>query len=540
MANFNLGSSRSDSEDAAVIFEEGIDLSTADGKIIRKYVNYKFQIYRENDIQDTTLRDLIKEEFGDFTEDHWKKVDSATLGLVIEYCLTHGFWVNVIDEDGKRFKSFMKGTNKAFVMTKAINKAINEEYNSPGAEWTMKQIEHVEQSFPKISTLTRRTKNQLMGIESRSGTSFSTRYPTIRHSTVTPTPLKYEPPQVTPSKPIATANQEYENMDRRQQSNNLYEDLSRRLFQLDKLYKEENKFSGTGDNFDLKLAIFHNKCRLVGLPPTAYIQGVESMLTGQALARFYAAKYQERDYDDFLKEMRDFYEGPEWQRLNLTKWQTISLSDTISNNPTLSTTECLRKMCTELYKVHQGLNPVYQGSIQLRENIIRACRGHPAVNAGLTNPPDSTPELINSLYTSIINYEAIHNPASSYLLGEKEDESYYIDRQYRKGGPNFRPNGEKYRPLRGREGYQQQRRRKRCFVCDEEGCWSSNHSQKDRDLARKRFERKHPEYRKHSDFDHRMNQYIMHCEGEDPEDNSAQFFEELTLDVSDVVDENHH
>ena len=59
--------------------------------------------------------------------------------------------------------------------------------------------------------------------------------------------------------------------------------------------------------------------------------------------------------------MQLFFEGPEWQRLNLTKWQTISLTDMISTNPTLSTTECLRKLCTELDTIQRGVDPAYHG-----------------------------------------------------------------------------------------------------------------------------------------------------------------------------------
>ena len=126
-------------------------------------------------------------------------------------------------------------------------------------------------------------------------------------------------------------------------------------------------------------------------------------------------------------------------------------------------------MCTELNKIHQDLNSIHRESAHLRENIIRACRDHPAVHVDLSNPSNSIPELVNSLYTSIVNYETVHNPASSqqsFLLKEKEDESYYTDRQYRKEGSNFRSNEEDYRFFEER----QQQRQKRCFVCNKEDC----------------------------------------------------------------------
>lgn len=128
-------------------------------------------------------------------------------------------------------------------------------------------------------------------------------------------------------------------------------------------------------------------------------------------------------------------------------------------------------MCTKLNKVQQDLNSIYQSSIQLRENIIRACRDHSAINADLIILFTLTLDLINSLYTSIVNYETIHNFVSSqqsYLLNEKaeKNENYYIDRQYRKDDFNFRSNEENDKLFRKR----QQQRRKRCFVCDKKEC----------------------------------------------------------------------
>ena len=218
--------------------------------------------------------------------------------------------------------------------------------------------------------------------------------------------------------------------------------FSRELTLLDKIYKEEDKFSGTGDNFDFKVTIYYDKCRRVGLPPQAYIHGASIMLSGQAQTRFYANRVNASTFERFCNDMRLFFEGSEWQRLNLTKWQTITLTDIISANPTLSTTECLRKLCTELDIIQRGVDPAYHGPVHLRENIIRACRGHPALASGLVNPLMDASGLVNNLYTSIVNYEAVYKPPSTqqnYTQLYNEDVEYYFtDRQYRKSGPSFR------------------------------------------------------------------------------------------------------
>ena len=49
---------------------------------------------------------------------------------------------------------------------------------------------------------------------------------------------------------------------------------------LNKIYKDENKFCGKGDNLNLKVTILHNKYRWVGLPIDTYIYGTFIMLSG--------------------------------------------------------------------------------------------------------------------------------------------------------------------------------------------------------------------------------------------------------------------
>lgn len=51
---------------------------------------------------------------------------------------------------------------------------------------------------------------------------------------------------------------------------------------LNKIYKDKDKFSNTGDNFNFKITIFYNKCGQIRLPPNVYIQGTSIMVFGQA------------------------------------------------------------------------------------------------------------------------------------------------------------------------------------------------------------------------------------------------------------------
>ena len=260
------------------------------------------------------------------------------------------------------------------------------------------------------------------------------------------------------------------------------------------------------------------------------------MLSGQAQTYYYANCGNGSTFDQFCINMQLFFEGPKWQRLNLTKWQTISLTDIISTNPTLSTTECLCKLYTELDTIQRGVDPAYHGTVNLRENIIWACRGHPALAAGLTNPPGNISGLVNNLYTSIVNYEAIHKPVQQSYLHENEDnELYFTDRQYRKGG--FRPRGQGYNKFGNvsRPAPEPPPRGKRCFVYGKDSCWSTNHSQQERDDSKKRFSNRFPKYKSRPGYERYLHQYITHYEGDDEDDDTddvAYFFKKLSIDTS--------
>ncbi len=92
---------------------------------------------------------------------------------------------------------------------------------------------------------------------------------------------------------------------------------------------------------EFKVMIFHDKCRRAGLPEHAYMQGASIMLSGQALTHYYANRVDATTFNHLCTSMRTFFEGLEWQRLNLTKCQTIHIQDLVAANPNLSLTEFL-------------------------------------------------------------------------------------------------------------------------------------------------------------------------------------------------------
>ena len=413
--NTAFPSSESDAINFQALFVDGINLRTANQNMIQNYVCYVVQTYIDDNMEDERLWEGIHFDFEDFTEEHFKRLNTSTKtwNLLRDYCYAHGFW---IDYD------FGNGKTRASTMLQAVNADWHD-------KWTMEQIQWVERRYHNLFPMILERKQELIGatnsLTNTANPSIASTVPATLsavpppapvtpHSSVTPPVSLVQPTFNKPQQP-----QPHHNVNSQPQSQNVRfsrqatplsipdqtlnehdtsTQWSRELVLLDKIYKDDDKFSGTGDNFVFKVNIYYDKCRRVGLPPNAYLQGASIMLSGQAQTYHYSNQ-GDTSFDGFCVKMRLFFEGPEWQRLNLTKWQTVSLNNTISANPTLTTTECLCQLCTNLETIQRGLDPAYYGPVHLRENIIRACRGHPALADGLTNPPPDTSGLVNNLYT---------------------------------------------------------------------------------------------------------------------------------------------
>jgi hypothetical protein len=189
----------------------------------------------------------------------------------------------------------------------------------------------------------------------------------------------------------------------------------KKLSQLDKIYKNDEKFKNTDDNFEFKLKIFINKCKRVELSSHAYLKKIAFMLANRTLFHFYVNEYENITFDKFRVDMKRFFEESEWKRLNLTKWQFIHIDNVIVANSNLSLIECLQKLCTDLNDIQKELNFDYHDSNHMRKILIRACRNHSILLIELHNSSSNVSSLINFLYTSIINFESINKKRNTYL-----------------------------------------------------------------------------------------------------------------------------
>jgi hypothetical protein len=88
----------------------------------------------------------------------------------------------------------------------------------------------------------------------------------------------------------------------------LVQNFFKKLSQLNKIYKNDEKFKNTDDNFEFKLKIFINKCKRVELSSHAYLKEIAFMFANRTLSHFYVNEYENITFDKFCVDMKRFFE----------------------------------------------------------------------------------------------------------------------------------------------------------------------------------------------------------------------------------------
>lgn len=313
------------------------------------------------------------------------------------------------------------------------------------------------------------------------------------------------------------------------------------LIGLTKLYTEEKKYGGDGDSFDYKYNIFIDLCEKAELPRDAYFNAFSIMLKGAALKHYYTTcKTDTRmtQLADLCYSVRNTFEGAEYKRSMLTKWNALSLRQMVSKNTDKDIETCLQLLVEELRTTQMNLDTNLQSDTFLQNKLLMACQDHPACSIACSIPALSSTGLINNLRTNIVTYESINKKQSQtqYLRDDDETEQYFTDRRYHSNRQQNRysqQRQERYnRPTRGQFGqrgrtnYKDQPQLKSCFICKKKDCWSTRHTQEERDEARARYK---------ATFDKKINQRVDQylAEDGDREGDDTDTHDELT----DLADE---
>ena len=128
----------------------------------------------------------------------------------------------------------------------------------------------------------------------------------------------------------------------------------REIANLAKMYTDQLRYGAEGDSFSYKLRIFYDMCNRADVPQEAYLKAFLTMLKGLPLNQFFnsmASKAYSNSFQDTIKHMSSFFEGPGFQRRALGEWDSIKLSVIIRENQDKPINDCLTLLINKLQTI---------------------------------------------------------------------------------------------------------------------------------------------------------------------------------------------
>ncbi len=100
------------------------------------------------------------------------------------------------------------------------------------------------------------------------------------------------------------------------------------------------------------------------------------MLKGLALDYYYSnisTSAVAMNFDQVCNSIRNYFEGAEYKRSVLSKWNELTLKSVISKSEGKPMEECLEKLIDELRHLQHGLDPELRTDRFIHNKLINAC-----------------------------------------------------------------------------------------------------------------------------------------------------------------------
>lgn len=537
-------------------WEEGINLNNATKEELGEYANTKLYNYEHEGFTDYNLWFMFREEFEGWGKDTFKLLSMNTRTKLRLQLIKQGVYIAPF--------------SKRYPLSDVLFNVLTEEEQH---EWTDQELlEALKQVSPMASVALRERLNSTMTnlavpIQSQHA-QFQAQLqaqPMTHSQPSQPQPQgQFAPiPLGTPTGiALPTQDNRFEPLPLRTpfipatQPTARTATFGKEVAIVAKIYTEEQKYSGVSDSFDFKLTVFYDICSRSGLPQEGYMAAFPTMLKGLAQAHYYNCSLSAKSFDSACAHMRNFFEGPEYYRKNLTEWNAITLQHIITDNPEKSISQCLQLLIDKLCKQQHAIDAELRTPRILTNKLVTACQGIPACRIAVSNPSEDLAALINKLQSSIVAWET-ENP-------QNQPQTFFTDRRYHcdqsrdnnrgfsgsngynRGGSHDSRSNESHYTRKSDQGSNYTRRpdcnnsvrklRAGCWVCGRNNCRSWKHSDTEQEKAKNAWKSKFTDRAKGrfaNRFEERFQQYITECEaGEYSEDSEADnVFESLVLDI---------
>ena len=320
---------------------------------------------------------------------------------------------------------------------------------------------------------------------------------------------------------------------------------------LNKIYEDSNKYSAEGDNFDFKLRIFYDKCRMASVPKEAHSIAFPTMLKGTALEHYHQGlSGQSISFLDLCSRIKAHFEGPNYNTETLQKWTLTDMNSIKALHPDKTALQCLDELLNELRRLRHDLSSDLQSDDFFHAKLLMACRFLPDCQVACSAPPAKLPDFVRSLKSCMTTYAATQGNLSTnafWTSGAQEndddpDSFFGTDRRYRNNRNSGRSHPQGGNRFSGRSGGNSRFSKKICYICKKTNCWSTNHSEEEQKKMKEEFRRNNANrFKGRTDqFDERYRQFIALHEGFDDRTLEDQFLA-MAFGDSDADDEfNQH
>jgi hypothetical protein len=480
-------------------------------EVLNGYITCMLLSYQGKFREGLDLWEEFHDDFEGFTVEIFTRANRKALKPLREHLVMHGVWVDRA-----------RGT---LSWAKCLHDCLRE---TEPAEWTQERIKERAPLLEQQKRIARNTTNALQPQSSQLPGSH---------------PAQQPPRQPTPIQPEEELAQQLVRAPG--------PTISKLLTELTKLYSDQEKKFG-GELYDIlaiKLRIFYDSCRKVGIDAGQFHYAYSIMLKGRASAFYYdRLAASNLNFTQMIHETRCHFETEENKQFYLAEWRETTFPRIIAANPGVSRLECLQKLFDKLQTIQRGLSGSYQEDLSLRDQVISACRGVGECNYALYNPASTYEgvcwQLRSAVGTAVRSQEMSQftNHPSDHHDRDLHDHNW-TDRTY---GGRGRSRGFDQRRSRGREGPRSFRndrdRPKKCYVCGKPGCWSTRHSMDERKDAYDRFRQTVRNVGSRNDSSAHFQTFLAEYEGaeelaSEPMDEASQMIMDMELEEGyDVID----
>ncbi|KAL4403389.1 hypothetical protein CABS03_15260 [Colletotrichum abscissum] len=291
---------------------------------------------------------------------------------------------------------------------------------------------------------------------------------------------------------------------------------TRQFTDLKKIFPREKLYSGGKyEVLQETLTMFYDYCEKVGIREHQYHSVINVVLAGKASDYYYEA-VRNLDRNDFLgiiDAIRSRFETHDRNLELLSELRAISFASVARTMEGKSRVEILEELIDRIDKLaktqpNEGTNERKVGY------LCTAVQRVPEAKITLHQAPEDYETLCSRLRSSF-NIEA-RMPRQTHLQAyDGPHQQHWVDRTYngkgketrygnrQQGGPDS-SNGQRFNSRAGQ-------RKKQCFICKKDGCWSSNHSEEERAKSYEQYRKSRAADGKTSP--HRFNQFLVIYEG---------------------------